>query len=180
MGNQIDEMLDSMTPDELVALEGEVDKRAVDNVALSYFERGRELAREAVEHYEKTGEVLPILHLFKEAIEPAPEPTELDQILDKCSPEDLKAIEADLDTEVEAKHAEDTTAFYYNEGVKLAQACHKKEAARGGGAMGFLDVLKGAYSISAKKNPIGTALGTAAAGALVAPAIGRVFGGDRR
>lgn len=174
MGDKIDEVIDSMTPAELAALEGEIDKRSSEAAVNHYFERGRELAREAFAQYEKTGELPPTLHIAKSVIEAA----EINQFLDKCSAEDLVKIEADLDETLESKKAEEVAAFYYSEGVKLAQAFVKKEAARG--AMGIMDTLKGAVQASMKKSPVGTSLGLMGAGALVAPAVGRVFGGNDR
>jgi len=160
MGDKVDEIIDSMTPAELAALEGEIDKRASENIAAHYFERGRELAREAVAQYEKTGELPPILHILKAATEAA----EVDQMLDRCSAEDLATIEADLDSEIESKQAEKSAAFYYNEGVKLAQAYVKKEAAPAGG-------LLAQFGRFAAKSPgqamVGAALGGIAAKKLI-------------
>lgn len=160
MGDKVDEIIDSMTPAELAAVEGEIDKRASENIASHYFERGRELAREAVAHYEKTGELPPVLHIIKAATEAA----EVDQMLSDCSPEDLATIEADLDSEIESNEAEKSAAFYFNEGVKLAQTYTEKRAAGAGG-------LLAQFGRFAAKNPgqamVGAALGGVAAKKLI-------------
>jgi hypothetical protein len=180
MSDKIDEMLASMAPAELAALEVEIDKRAGDLMVGHYYERGRSLAREAVAHYEKTGEAGPLLHLLKSADEPAVEASDeaanIDAELDNCSPEELKAIEDGLDGDIDEKAAVDAAAFYYKQGQEYARSTFeemKKEAA-GRGPAGFGSALLKGFQSSAKKNPLMTMAGTA----LAIPVAERVF--DRR
>jgi hypothetical protein len=166
--DKVDEMLGSMAPAELAALEVEIDKRADDLVVGHYYERGRALAREAVDHYEKTGEIHPALHLVKSADEPLPEPAAedgegVDAALDQLSEEELKAIEDGLDADIDQKSAVETAAFYYKQGQEYARATFegmKKESAAAGG-------LLAAFGRYASKNP-GTALAGAALGGVAA------------
>jgi hypothetical protein len=143
MDNQIDEMIDSMTPAELAALEGEIDKRAEDLSVLHYFERGRLLAREAVAEYEKTGQLPPVLQLITKSADEGPAKGEVDAFLDQCSEADLAKIESDLDSQIEEKSAAEIAAFYYKQGQEYARDIHAAISKEGAGPKpGFLSMLE--------------------------------------
>lgn len=69
MGNKISEVLDSMTAAELAALEGELDKRAGELAVQHYYNLGVEAARREFAIFKESGELTPILHLIKSAVE---------------------------------------------------------------------------------------------------------------
>lgn len=177
--HEIDETLDSMTPAELAALEGELDKRAQDDFSARHYAYGQKLAHEALAEFEATGELPPILQLIKGADEaPAAEASDLDKALDACSPEELATIEKELDAASAEKSAADKEAdHYYSAGVKLAKDFAKE--ARGAAGAGLLSTFGKWYSGVAKKNPIGTAVGTALVGAPVMRAAGQIVNGNR-
>jgi hypothetical protein len=112
-----------MNPAELAALEVEVDKQAADAKVAFHFATGVKLAQEAVELYKETGELSPVFSLLTPA-KVAAEAGSLDAELDKCSAEQLAAIEAELDksAELEAEKAasEEYAKKYFDMGVKMA------------------------------------------------------------
>jgi hypothetical protein len=153
MGN-VDEILDSMGPRELAAMEAELDKRSSEQTVAYYFNLGQKAAREALDAAEKTGDLTPELFLVKQAkgfknLPPKvqakiqankknpPGPAggpghgsekhseEIDAVLDKCSEEQLVQIEATLDAEIGKKATEAKVARYFEIGKSLA-----KEAAK--------------------------------------------------
>jgi hypothetical protein len=70
MGDKISEVLDSMTAGELAALEGELDKRAGELAVGHYYNLGVEAARREFASFKGSGELTPLLHLVKSAVEP--------------------------------------------------------------------------------------------------------------
>ena len=151
MGDNIDEALASMTPRELAALEGEIDKRATDLSAAYHFGLGMKIARESLETFEKTGEISPALFLAKAATDAETENSEIDTFLDQCSANDLTEIEENLDAKLSTKSAEDEfAAEYFEIGRKMASVMAKKGAA----APGFLRALSGALG-GKGKGPMG-------------------------
>jgi hypothetical protein len=122
--DKIDQALDSMNPAELAALEVEVDKQAADAKVAFHFATGVKLAQEAVELYKETGELSPVFSLLTPA-KVAAEAGSLDAELDKCSAEQLAAIEAELDKgaelAAEKKASDEYAAKYFEMGVKMAQ-----------------------------------------------------------
>ena len=117
--NEIDQTLDAMTPEELTALETEVDSKLGEKQAKVLFAMGAKMAREQVEHFQKTGEILPALALAHAVSQP--KTASDDEILDKCSAEELAAIEAELDSRIEKKASEEYAAEYFDMGRKLAR-----------------------------------------------------------
>jgi hypothetical protein len=160
MGNQIDEMIDSMSPVELQALEVELDKKSSESQIAYYRGVGVKMARDAWEKYVESGELTPELTLVKAAGKlknlspedqakfkankknppgPAGGPgvavkhsdAEIDAELAKCSEEQLAEIEATLDKELADKQAYESAATYYNMGVKMAQEHWAKNGKEG-------------------------------------------------
>lgn len=181
--NELDATLDSMGPDELRALETEIDKRAADTTAAYYLGLGAKLARESFQELQKSGTLTPALFLAKSAAEEVQKQAEVDEILDKCSAEELSAIEADLDAQIMEKASEDVATSYYEQGVKLARALWpsiQKEAAGGliGSAVsgiGSMFARGGAVRSGlaagmrfARKNPMATGAALGVGGTLVA------------
>lgn len=187
--DKIDQALDSMNPAELAALETEVDKQAADAKVAFHFATGVKLAQEAVELYKATGELSPVFSLLTPAKEAA-EAGSLDAELDKCSTEQLAAIEAELDKaaelEAEKTASDEYAAKYFDMGVKMAndvftamKSSEKtaSEKTAGGllmnmarafkpGTMGR-NVLRGAGSF-ARKNPVATGAMAGVGGTLAA------------
>ncbi len=67
MGSQIDELIDSMSPVELQALEAELDKKSSENEAAYYHALGIKMAREHWQKYVESGELTPEMTLVKAA-----------------------------------------------------------------------------------------------------------------
>lgn len=136
MSTEIDEALDSMTPQELVTFEAELDKKAAEVKEAHLFAYGRKMARESVELYQKTGELTPALKVAHDAATPDPV-AQLDAALDKMSAEELadfeRAIDAgELTKSAEQKLAEEYAAEYFEIGREMARehvAAMKKDAA---------------------------------------------------
>ena len=149
MGN-VDELLDSMGPRELAAMEVELDKHASEQAAAYYFNLGKKSAREALANCEKTGDLTPELFLIKQSkgfknLPPKVQAKiqankknppgaaggpghgsekmsdEIDTDLDKCSEEQLTQLEAALDTEIETKAVKEKIARYFKIGQNLAK-----------------------------------------------------------
>jgi hypothetical protein len=119
--NEIDQALDSLSPAELAALEQGLDKQAADTKAAFHFQSGVKMASEAFAAYKETGELSPLLALVTEP-KVAVDADGVDAALDKCSAEQLAAIEAELDGKAsETKIAEEYAAKYFDMGVKMAQ-----------------------------------------------------------
>lgn len=119
MGNKIGEVLDSMTANELAALEAELDKRAEALAVGHYYDLGVKMAQEEVAEWNRSGELTPLLHLIKSAAEPS----ELDLALNKASAEELEAFEKALDSELLAR---EYAAHYDGCGRKLARELSKE------------------------------------------------------
>lgn len=132
MGNEIDEALDRMTPQELTEFEGALDKKSSDAKVASLYAAGVQMAREAVSHYEKTSELDPVLVILKGAAEGKLNDP-IDAELDKMSADELVQLEKELDQTLSVdKTAEEYAANYIEVGRKMARDWyegHKKTAA---------------------------------------------------
>jgi hypothetical protein len=120
--NEIDQALDSMSPAELSIIEQELDKQAAETRVAFHFQSGVKMAAEAYDLYKTTGELSPLLSLVTEQPKVTAEVDGVDAELDKCSAEQLAAIEAELDKAAEQKIADEYAARYFDMGVKMAQA----------------------------------------------------------
>jgi hypothetical protein len=165
--NELDATLDSMSPEELRALESEIDKKASETTVAYYLGLGAKAAREQYAEFKKTGTMSPALFLVKAAADKIQKDAEFSAALDKCSAEELAEIEADLDAGILRKISEEIADSYYEQGRKLARTVHvsiQKEGARAGGFQALGQALK----TFAKQKPMvaGAALGVG--GTLVA------------
>jgi hypothetical protein len=118
--NELDETLDSMSPEELRALESEIDKKASETTVAYYLGLGARAAREQYAEFKKTGTMSPALFLVKAAADKTRKDAEFSDALDKCSAEELAEIEADLDARILSKISEEIAGSYYEQGEKLA------------------------------------------------------------
>jgi len=160
--NELDATLDSMSPEELRALEGEIDKKAADTTVAYYRALGAKAAREQFAEFKKTGKLTPALFLVKAAADNAQKVAEFSAALDRCSAEELAEIEAELDKRILDKVSAEIAAHYYQAGAKLAQTmwpAMKKEAARGPAAASFGKMFQA--GVAGKKGTgFGHAIGT--------------------
>jgi hypothetical protein len=198
----VDETLDSLNPQELAALEQEIDKVSADTQVAYYFQLGRKMAQESMDELKKTGRVSPALHLAKEALTPPngrireafsaaakgkgswkqvkqvareqvgkAADAEIARVIDKCSAEELEAVEKAIDMELaEAKVAEEYVETYFEIGRKMAREVYAdldKTAARAGafGALGK------AVMEFAKKKPMLTGAAMGVGGTILAQKI---------
>lgn len=124
--NEIDQVLESLTPDELTALEVEIDVKAGETKSAYHFTVGMKMAREAFAHFQKTGELTPALALVKHS---GGQPADVDVILDKCSAEELAQFEKELDAKIALEKSDvDKAGALFEQGRKMAQnyyATHK-------------------------------------------------------
>ena len=163
----VDEMLDSLNPQELAALESEIDKISCDTAERYYFQLGAKMARESVGELKKTGKLTPALFIAKEAITPPngrvreaftaaakgkgswkqvkqvareqvgkAADAEIARVIDKCSAEELAAVEKAIDAEAATeKTAVEYAETYFGFGRKMAAdvfgQLKKEGAARG-------------------------------------------------
>jgi hypothetical protein len=166
--NELDATLDSMGPEELRALEAEIDKKASDTTAAYYLGLGAKAAREQYAEFQKTGKLSPALFLVKSASGKIQKDAEFSAALDKCSAEELAEIEAELDGHLLSKISEEIAASYFEQGKKLARTIHAsmaKEAARGipkvPGFLGALEMgMKGLKGPKAVSGSMGHRVGT--------------------
>lgn len=165
--SKIDEVLNSLSPDQLAAFEAEVDKiaseQAVDQAGQHYFDTGVKLAQDVVTHFMETGEVAPVLHLaVTPGAEKAADAGTIDAILDKCSAEELAELDRELDEKLAADAvAEEYANSYLQMGIKLAREVHSQITKTGAVKVpafgeGFLSGAAGK-----KGTGFGHALGTA-------------------
>jgi hypothetical protein len=168
--NELDATLDSMSPEELRALESEIDKKASETTVAYYLGLGAKAAREQYAEFKKTGTLSPALFLAKAAADKIQKNAEFSAALDKCSAEELAEIEAELDTRILSKISEEIAGSYYEQGKKLARSTHEsmRKEARGPAAAGAFGALGKAIGAFAKQKPMiaGAALGVG--GTLVA------------
>lgn len=179
MSKEIDEVIDQMTPQELVAFEGELDKKASEDEVVRLYSMGVKMAAEAIEHFQKTGEIVPILKLAQAVGEgrTSEDPSGIDAELDKLSADELTQLEGELDSKIQEKVSEQYGERYLEIGRKMARS-HYAEMSKNAGAPVAAAVARkaapgvGAQIMSfAKKNP-----GTAAA---MAGGVGYLLG-DRK
>ncbi len=187
MNREVEEAIDAMTPAELAMLEGELDKRAADSEYARLFAMGQKMAQDAVAEYKKTGSLTPVMKLAEavatgKTAEAAAPVSELDAELDKLSAEELAQLEADLDKEAQENLSKQYAAEYFKIGQELAREYVKGEGEKTAGrvAGGMFNQLGRMFAVSARKNPIATAAGTALVGAPLVRAAGRVMTGDSR
>lgn len=134
MGNEIDEALDRMSPQELTEFEGALDKKSSDAQVASLYETGARMAREAVAHYEKTGELDPVLVILKGAADGKLNDP-IDAELDKMSAEDLVTLEKELDQTLSVdKTAAEYADHYIEVGRKMARDWYEGHKKTGAGA----------------------------------------------
>jgi hypothetical protein len=185
MNREVEEAIDAMSPAELSALEGELNKRAADAEITRLFDIGRKMAKDAVSEYEKAGHAPPVFALLEKAAGVKAAQDQVSAELDKMSSEELTALEADLDKAAHEKLSEQYAAEYFKLGQEFAREyveglkSDEKTAGRVA-AGGMFKQLGTMFAASAKKNPIATAVGTALVGAPLVRGVGRMMTGDNR